>query len=104
MCKTLIAAGWLLAMAGTALAQQTQGQGQGPGTAPGPKPGKQQNTGLFPPHEPAPMFSTSNNNGTASLQAPNSASPNAGNTGPSGSAGQSHGWTPPAYQSPSGQR
>ncbi len=102
MRRMLIAAGWLLALAGTAMAQQGQGQVQGPGGA-GPQPGKQQGSGLFSRNQPAPMYSTSNNNETASLQAPGSASPNAGNTGAAGSGSQSHGWAPPEYGPSPGQ-
>ncbi len=102
MRKTLIAAGWLLAVTGTALAQQSQGQTQGQGTG-GPQPGKQQNSGLFTRNEPVPMYSSSSNSGTASLQAPGT-EPNAGNTGASGSGGPSQGWAAPAYGPPSGQR
>jgi hypothetical protein len=90
MRRTLIAAGWLLAMAGTAVAQQNQGQPQGQGTG-GPQPSKQRDSGLFTRNEPVPAYSTSNNNATASLQAPGTASPNAGNTGVSGSASGSSG-------------
>jgi hypothetical protein len=102
MYRSLIAAGWLLAMAGTALAQQSQGQTFQPGTA-GPQPGKQQGSGLFNRNEPAPMYSSSSNSGTSSLQAPGS-EPLAGNTGASGSGGGSTGWAAPAYGPPAGQR
>jgi hypothetical protein len=95
MRKAVIAAGWLLALAGAAWAQQ--------GTN-GPQPGKQQGSGLFNRNEPAPMYSTSYNNETASLQAPGTASPNAGNTGATGSGSTSHGWAPPAYSSSPGQQ
>ncbi len=103
MRRTLIAAGWLLAMAGTALAQQSQGPTQGQGTG-GPKPGNQQNSGLFTRNEPVPMYSTSNNKATASMQAPGTSSPNAGSTGLAGSGSQSYGWAAPAYNSSPGQR
>ena len=95
MRKTVIAAGWMLALAGAAWAQQ--------GTN-GLQPGKQQGSGLFNRNEPAPTYSTSNNNETASLQAPGTASPNAGNTGVKGSGGQSTGWAPPEYRSSPGQQ
>jgi hypothetical protein len=96
MRRMVIAAGWLLlALAGMASAQQATN---------GPQPGKQQGNGLFTRNEPVPMYSTSNNNETASLQAPGTASPNAGNTGATGSGSKSYGWASPAYSSPSGQR
>ncbi|HJS88140.1 MAG TPA: hypothetical protein VJ779_22035 [Acetobacteraceae bacterium] len=104
MRRAVIAAGWLLAMAGTALAQQGQGQAQGQGSG-GPQPGKQQATGLFPPNEPAPRYSTSSNNADASLQAPGgTSSPNAGNTGLTGSGSQSYGWSGPAYGPQAGRK
>jgi hypothetical protein len=102
MRKTMIAAGWLLAMAGAALAQQNQGQSLAPGTA-GPQPGKQQGSGLFNRNEPAPMYSSSSNSGTSSLQAPGS-EPLAGNTGASGSGGGSTGWAALEYGHSASQR
>ena len=95
MRKAVITAGWLLALAGAAWAQQATN---------GPQPGKQQGNGLFTRNEPVPMYSTSGNNATASLQAPGTASPNAGNTGASGSGGQSSGWAPPEYRSSPGKQ
>jgi len=95
MRKAVIAAGWLLALAGATWAQQATN---------GPQPGKQQGNGLFTRNEPVPMYSTSNNNATASLQAPGTASPNAGNTGATGAGSQSYGWSPPAYSSSPGQQ
>jgi hypothetical protein len=102
MHRTLAAAGFLLAMAGAALAQQNQGQTLTPGTA-GPQPGKQQGSGLFTRNEPAPMHSSSSNSGTSPLQVPGS-EPLAGNTGASGSGGGSTGWAASASGPPAGQR
>ena len=102
MRRMLMVAGWLLATAGTALAQQNQGQTLAPGTA-GPQPGKQQGSGLFNRNQPAPMYSSSSNSGTSPLQAPGS-EPLAGNTGASGSGGGSTGWAAPEYGHSAGQR
>jgi hypothetical protein len=95
MHKALIGMGWLaaLAMAGTAMAQPGQGQA-------GPQPDHQkekQGTGLFPPKQPVPEYSTGRNNVGASLQAHGSAEPNAGATGLKGSGGTTSGWNAPAY-------
>jgi hypothetical protein len=95
MHKALIGLGWLtaLAMAGTATAQAGQGQA-------GPQPNHQkekQGTGLFPPNQPAPVYSTGRNNAVASLQAHGSTEPNAGATGLTGSGSTTTGWSAPAY-------
>ncbi len=89
-----IGIGWLAAtaLAGTAMAQQGQ---QSVSNHP-----RNQKSGLFPPNEPVPAYSSSANGSNASMQAPGGAEPNAGNTGMTGSGSTSHGWNAPAYSSP----
>lgn len=103
MRRAMIGLGWLaaLALAGTAMAQQGQGQAQG-----GPQPNRQQEkqgTKLFPPKQPVPEYSTGRNNAGASLQAPGGAAPNAGSTGLTGSGSTSYGWKGPSYGGPQRQ-
>lgn len=98
MRKAMIGLGWLaaFALAGTAMAQQGQGQG-------GPQPNRQQEkqgSRLFPPKQPVPAYSTGRNNAGASLQAPGGAAPNAGSTGLTGSGSNSSGWNGTSYGVP----
>ncbi len=104
MREAVIGLGWLAAMAlaGTAMAQQTATPGQG-----GPQPNhaqENQGSGLFSPNQTAPTYSTGANAGTASMQHSNSAEPNAGNTGATGSGGTTQGTPAPAYSTPQSQR
>lgn len=88
-----------LAIAGAATAQAQQQSGQA-GQA-GPQPNHQQQkqgSGLFPPGQPTPMYSTSSNASSAALQNPGTASPNAGNTGSAGAGGTTTGWSPQQYK------
>lgn len=102
MRKAMIGVCWMaaLAMSGAAMAQQ---QGSQPGGQNGPQPNRQQEkqgAGLFPPKQPVPLYSTSRNDASASLQSPGVSNPNAGNTGLMGSGSMSYGWKGVHYGGP----
>jgi hypothetical protein len=92
-----------MALAGAAVAAPPQQQPQtGQQTSQGaPQPNHQQQktgSGLFPPNQPIPMYSSSANGASASLQNPGTPSPNAGSTGLAGSAGSGTGWSAQVYR------